>query len=139
MALSPEMITMHAGMEKAPTTFYKGPLASRAIFSVRGLSPLRPLSAGVSVFRSQHHDFEQLVRPSRVSNQTYPSVLIHMLKPIYVFQRGSLRNTINMTPLCNFLLKSFMMLNCYIKKVWWRKRTFFSVLLKITKLRFIFD
>lgn len=40
------MITMHAGMEKVPTMFYKGPWASRAIFSIRGLSPLLPLSAG---------------------------------------------------------------------------------------------
>lgn len=49
MVLSPEMITMHAGMEKAPTTFYKDPLASRAMFSVRGSSPLLPLSAGGGV------------------------------------------------------------------------------------------
>lgn len=72
---APELMKMHSSMEKELMTFYKSRRAS--IFSVRGPSPLLPLSAGMRVRERYLYDFKQLVCSTRVVNQTYRSALSH--------------------------------------------------------------
>lgn len=74
----------------------QGPLGFKGNLLHQRLITSAPSLSWWSVFRRQHHDFEQLDRPTRISKQTYPSVLIHIQKPICLL-RLSLRNTINMT------------------------------------------
>lgn len=100
------IITAQAGMEKAPRTFYKGPQALRAIFSVRGLSPLL-----------QHLIWSEWLQRTALWFWTISSQLEPTARPACQFwfteashnvcsQALSWRNTIIMLPLCNYCAHS---------------------------------